>query len=788
MKKIKICLFSFLVLFFSIQQAEAREESRVSPTANIRVFPSKTGDINTEFEFDASNSRNSNGSLGDLQYRWNLKDGEGFSNWENNSKATIKYLDSGDRNIWLEVRDKSGASDLTKVSISVVDPRDPVVIICGYPREGTVETVFELVARVATKTKDQKEDLQIRWDFENDGVWDTPFADNFSVYHVFHDTGTYNVAVEIKDRYDLQFRKIGLEEYEDKKYLRVISAQSPDASFAVNPVIGDYRAEFAFDASLSFDHQDHHDLSYRWDFENDGIWDTDFLTTDFIKTNYRTEGVKIIRLQVKDSDGNIDETYRQVVAENCANSPPRASFEIKIVYQRKTIKYKGKSIKSKWGTLDASFAFDAGKSSDLEDKRDLLYRWDFEDDGVWDTSFSEDSKAEHIYPREGEYTVRLQVEDRGRLQDSAIQKIRVVSNEKPVASFFVEPNRGTLSTKFIFDASNSYDAQSKSKDLEIRWDFEGDKVWDTKFSNKKISKYQFSSYGVYRPIMQVRDLNGAISESQQSMEVIKSNAPVARLRVNQTQGVFQTKFIFDAGESYDQESLAKDLRFKWDLNKISDNDITFDTDFTTKTTQIKSFDKVGIHTVRVEVKDPEGNIDLAEIDIEIVAEASDVDFLQKRQIMNGYPDGTFGLKNRVLRGEMAFMLLKALGRDPSAPTSYQPCPDVGMQEWYANPIALAKITGLMNGYPDGNCHPEWDINQAEAFYMVLNAFGVDFTCDTGNPNIDCDQWYGAVEYTALKEGVIDEVLHPGARFNPAKKMTRGEIASLLKLAIENYGS
>ena len=55
--------------------------------------------------------------------------------------------------------------------------------------------------------------------------------------------------------------------------------------------------------------------------------------------------------------------------------------------------------------------FDASLSSDLEDGQDLLYRWDFDNDGKWDVNFSNNPIAEHTFHVAGTYLSALQVKD-----------------------------------------------------------------------------------------------------------------------------------------------------------------------------------------------------------------------------------------------------------------------------------------------------------------------------------------------------------------------------------------
>jgi uncharacterized protein (TIGR02145 family) len=72
------------------------------------------------------------------------------------------------------------------------------------------------------------------------------------------------------------------------------------------------------------------------------------------------------------------------------------------------------------------FSFDASSCSDNEDAVYLLeVRWDWENDGVWDTNYSTSKTAAHQYNTEGTITINLEVKDKDGLTGSTTQKIIV---------------------------------------------------------------------------------------------------------------------------------------------------------------------------------------------------------------------------------------------------------------------------------------------------------------------------------------------------------------------------
>jgi len=89
---------------------------------------------------------------------------------------------------------------------------------------------------------------------------------------VYQEAGNYVVKLEVKDTDGLTGSTT--------KLLRVTSANiKPTALFTVTPQSGQIGTVFSFDASSSTDPEDATELlEVRWDWENDGIWDTEYRT------------------------------------------------------------------------------------------------------------------------------------------------------------------------------------------------------------------------------------------------------------------------------------------------------------------------------------------------------------------------------------------------------------------------------------------------------------------------------------------------------------------------------
>jgi len=86
------------------------------------------------------------------------------------------------------------------------------------------------------------------------------------------------------------------------------------------------------------------------------------------------------------------------------------------------------------GSTDTVFTFDASGSFDPDGQPDeLLFRWDFDGDGSWDTDAGTQSVYHYKYHYAKSYNVRLQVIDADGLTSDTIQKLPVSHSSVPNA-------------------------------------------------------------------------------------------------------------------------------------------------------------------------------------------------------------------------------------------------------------------------------------------------------------------------------------------------------------------
>ncbi len=179
-----------------------------------------------------------------------------------------------------------------------------------------------------------------------------------------------------------------------------------------------------------------------------------------------------IEIRAINSQGNTEISYAKqtlTVDSNTSVTPaPFAAF----------------SISPKTGNTGSNYTFDASMVTDLKDKpEDLTVRWDFGDHGTWSTDFSTSKIINHKFTESFLYTVTMQVKNSAGGISTATQDIFVApDNQPPTISLSVTPEQvhGPQQNSFniSLDASKSFDDLDSLLELQAKFDFDNDGLWD----------------------------------------------------------------------------------------------------------------------------------------------------------------------------------------------------------------------------------------------------------------------------------------------------------------------
>ncbi len=89
---------------------------------------------------------------------------------------------------------------------------------------------------------------------------------------------------------------------------------------------------------------------------------------------------------------------------------------------------------------------------------------------------------------------------------------------------------------------------------------------------------------------------------------------------------------------------------------------------------------------------------------------------QKNGIITGYGDGLFRGERNITRAEAIAILIRML--QEKMPEYQNTFSDVSNDNWYANYVAFAKLTGLATGFEEGTFRPNQMITRAEFSKMA----------------------------------------------------------------------
>ena len=169
--------------------------------------------------------------------------------------------------------------------------------------------------------------------------------------------------------------------------------------------------------------------------------------------------------------------------------------------------------------------FNASASSDpSEPASNLTYRWDFDGNGVFDTSWSSDNTIQHQYSASGQFDPVLQVKNSMGYIGWTAGSV-YVTDLPPFASFSVDPASGTQTQLFSFDSSSSTDPEDAVSVLLVRWDWDGNGVWDTSWTTVKTATHLFTTPGTYTVWLQVRDSSGMVNITTRQVVVSSQVIP-----------------------------------------------------------------------------------------------------------------------------------------------------------------------------------------------------------------------------------------------------------------------
>lgn len=166
-----------------------------------------------------------------------------------------------------------------------------------------------------------------------------------------------------------------------------------------------------------------------------------------------------------------------------------------------------------------------------------------------------------------------------------------------------------------------------------------------------------------------------------------------------------------------------------------------------------------------------------------------IEALAARNVISGFPDGTYRPSTPVTRAQFAAIINKAF--NPAAQRSGINFVDVGQSFWGYQAIQTAYRGGFLAGYPGGVFLPDQQIPRVQVLVSLANGLGYSATNTGGLTRYYTDAAqipsYAIAPVTAATQRNIVINYPTLNQLNPNREATRAEVAAFVYQALVNAG-
>jgi PKD repeat protein len=152
------------------------------------------------------------------------------------------------------------------------------------------------------------------------------------------------------------------------------------------------------------------------------------------------------------------------------------------------------------GYVNQSLIF-SGQYSYDPDGIIIGYRWDYENDGLFDTEWTKNNITTHIFYFPGNFTIKLQVEDNNLSMGVTLFHINIIPLPPPLQLPIAQANgpyQAYVNQTIIFFSNGSYDPDGVI--VNYTWDF-----GDGTLAYHQNSEYKYTQPGNYTVTLTIRD-------------------------------------------------------------------------------------------------------------------------------------------------------------------------------------------------------------------------------------------------------------------------------------------
>jgi len=200
-------IFSIITILICLSvfscESSTETEKQEQPSAPTLIYPAELADVlgsNIELDWNASSDPNGD----DIEYTvyYNIYPTDWIMAGKTRDTDFMLNLEESTVYYWyISATDGETypVDSESRVFKTISTNTEPTASFETDFVSSTVETTFNFDASTCADEQDETSDLQVRWDFDGDGSWDTNYSTTKTVSHRFYTAGNYSVVLEVMD-------------------------------------------------------------------------------------------------------------------------------------------------------------------------------------------------------------------------------------------------------------------------------------------------------------------------------------------------------------------------------------------------------------------------------------------------------------------------------------------------------------------------------------------------------------------------------------------------------------
>ncbi|MDD3270239.1 MAG: S-layer homology domain-containing protein [Syntrophomonadaceae bacterium] len=161
-----------------------------------------------------------------------------------------------------------------------------------------------------------------------------------------------------------------------------------------------------------------------------------------------------------------------------------------------------------------------------------------------------------------------------------------------------------------------------------------------------------------------------------------------------------------------------------------------------------------------------------------------INYIIASKIMSGFPDGSFHPEQEISRAQLAVIIARIKELPPAGPAGLV-FNDVPSGHWAESYIAAASQGGYMEGFADGNFHPDEELSRAQGIAAIMRLVSKTLNPAVLPPldDMNASHWAAEAMATALAVGMIEST---EGKIFPGQALSRGELARCLAIMLTRH--